>query len=162
MIEESIRASGDVVVLEARSASERGIERESSIMRDPESERFGVLIARRADLPFIHFHPTGYRPDDYSCDTLRQPVVEFDRPLYFRKFIRAGRMYRNDNYWNECDELVSKSPDFIAWADLLYELVKKSLIKIEKGRYAGREALALRQQGIPFEQLDIEFDSIIE
>lgn len=159
-IEEAIRASGDVVVLEDRSPNEYGVERESSIMRDPESEIFRVLIARRTDLPNIRFHPTGYRPDDFACDTLFQPIVEFDRPLVFKRFIRAGRMYRQDRYYNAHDELVSKSPEFIEWAARLYRLVKKSLIKIERGRYAGHEALAMRQRGIPFDELDIECDSI--
>jgi hypothetical protein len=161
-IEEAIRASGDVIVLEDRSPTDRGVERESSIMRDPESEIYRVLIARRADLPLIRFRPTGSTDRDFWCDPYNQPIVQFSRPLYFKRFIRAGRMYRHDRYYNEHDELVSKSAEFIEWADRLYKLVKKSLIKIERGRFAGSEAIAMRQSGIPFEELDIEFDSVEE
>jgi hypothetical protein len=161
-IEEAIRASGDVVILEDRAPDERGVERDSSVMRDPEQEVFRVLIARRADLPAIRFHPTGFRPDDFACDTLREPIIEFDRPLYFKQFIRAGRMYRNDKFYDSHDNLVGKSPEFIEWAEQLYKLVKKSLTKIEQGCFAGLEALAMRRSGIPFEELDIDFDSIEE
>jgi hypothetical protein len=161
-IEEAIRASGDVAIFEDLSPEESGVERESSIMLDPVTEHFAILIARRADLPHIHYRPTGSPKNDYWCDEYRQPIVQFDRSFFFKRFIRAGRMYRHDRYYNEHDELVSKSPEFIEWADRLYKLVKKSLIKIERGRYAGREALAMRQSGIPFEELDIEFDSIRE
>lgn len=161
-IEEAIRASGDVVVLESRSGCKRGGERDSSIMRNPDNERFRVLIARRADFPLIRFHPTHSPDNDFACDDFTQPIVQFDRGFYFKRFFRACRMYRQDRYFNEHDELVSKSPEFIEWADRLYKLVKKSLIKVEQGRYAGREALAMRQSGIPFEELDIEFDSIQE
>lgn len=161
-IEEAIRASGDVAVLEGSSPTEKAVERDSSIMCDTENEHFRVLVARRADLSHLRFRPTGSPKKDYWYDTLRQPIVEFDRSFTFKRFIRAGRMYRQDRYYNEYDELVSKSPEFIDWADRLYKLVKKSLIKIERGRYAGREALAMRQSGIPFEELDIEFDSIEE
>jgi len=75
-------------------------------------------------------------------------------------FMRAGRFYRVDQYWNDDRELISKPPEFIEWADRLYKLVKKSLTKVEQGHFAGVEALAMRKSGIPFEGLDIEFASL--
>ena len=161
-IEEAIRASGDVVFLADRSHSEVGEQLPSSIMLDPENECFRILLARRVDLPLLRFHPTGYRDDDFACNVMFQPIVEFDRFLSFKRIIRAGRFYRQDKYWNEDRELVSKSPEFTLWADELYKLVKKTLTKVEQGFFAGPEALAMRKSGIPFEGLDIEFNTIEE
>ena len=164
-LNEAIRASGDAVFLNDRSYSEKGEEVSSSIIHDPSKESWRILIARRADLPHIRFHSTGYR-NQFGCNVTYQPIVEFDRFLMFKTFLRAGRMYRVDKYWNEQRELVSKSPEFIAWADRLYKLVKQSLRKIERvgpqSYFAGEEALALRRSGIPFEGLDIEFNSMEE
>ena len=132
----------------------------SSIIDDPEQQSFGCLIARRADLADIRFKPTGYRDDDFSCNVTDEPVVEFDRFFLFKNFLRAGRFYRVDQYWNKDRELASKSPEFVEWADRLYKLVKKSLTKVEQGHFAGAEALTMRQSGIPFEGLDIDFASL--
>lgn len=159
-IEEAIRASGDVVFLADRSHSEVGEQLPSSIMLDPENECFRILLARRVDLPLLRFYPTGYRDDDFACNVMFQPIIEFDRTFAPKRFIRAGRFYRQDKYWNEDRELVSKSPEFILWADELYKLVKKTLTKVEQGCFAGPEALAMRKSGIPFEGLDIEYGSI--
>lgn len=159
-LEDAIRSSGDIVFLADRSHSQMGEELASSIIHDPRTQPFGCLIARRADVADIRFRPTGYRDDDFACNVSDQPVVEFDRFFFFDRFRRAGRLYRIDQYWNPDRELVSKSVDFIEWADRLYKLVKKSLTKVERGYFAGAEALALRRSGVPFEGLDIEFASL--
>jgi hypothetical protein len=161
-MEEAIRASGDVVILSARSRAAWADEKESSVMHDPENEVFRVLIARRTDLPLIHFHPTHSPDNDFACKVLDQQIVEYDRMVGFKHFIRAGRMYRVDKFWNANHQIVSKSPEFIEWADRLYKLVKRSLTKVEQGFYAGQEALAMRRSGVPFEGLDVEFNSIQE
>jgi len=159
-LEDAIRSSGDIVFLADRSHSTNGQELISSIIDDPEKQPFGCLIARRADLAEIRFKPTGYRDDDFACNVTYEPVVEFDRFFLFKNFLRAGRFYRVDEYWNEENELTSKPPEFIEWADRLYKLVKKSLTRVEQGHFAGIEALAMRKSGIPFEGLDIEFSSL--
>lgn len=161
-IEEAIRASGEVVFLDRRSHSPIGEELTSSIITDPLKQHFSCWIARRADFHNIRFYPTGYRDDDFACDVTFQPIVEFSRSFAPKGFIRAGRFYRQDKFWNEDRELVSKSPEFILWADELYKLVKKTLTKVEQGCFAGPEALAMRKSGIPFEGLDIEFNTIEE
>jgi hypothetical protein len=74
--------------------------------------------------------------------------------------MRASRLYRIDKYWGDDGKLVSKSPEFIDWADRLYKLAKASLTKVEQGCYAGAEALELRKAGVAFEGLDIEIGSV--
>lgn len=159
-LEDVIRSSGDIVLLANRSHSDMGEELASSIIDDPQKQSLRCLIARRADLADIHFKPTGYRPDDFACNVTYEPVVEFDRFFFAKNFMRAGRFYRVDQYWNADDEVESKSPEFIEWAERLYKLVKKSLARVEQGHFAGAEALAMRRSGIPFEGLDIEFGSL--
>ncbi len=161
-LEEAIRASGDVLFLGRRSSSARGEEQASSILMDIENEWPLVLIARRADFPIIRFTPTYSTDNDFACKVLDQRIIEYDRMVGFKTFIRAGRLYRVDKFWDANNQLVSKSPQFVDWADHLYKLVKKSLTRVEQGFYAGREALAMRNTGVPFEGLDIEFNSIKE
>lgn len=107
----------------------------------------------------VEFLPISGR-EEYSCDPTFAPVIEFSRCYETDRFIRAGRLYRVDKYWDENKQLVSKPQAFIDWADRLYKLAKGSLTKVEQGCYAGAEALELRKAGVAFEGLDIEVGSI--
>lgn len=118
-----------------------------------------LLVARRVDLPRIDFAPIRGR-NDFTYDINKAPVIEFDRCYVTDRFIRVGRLYRVDKYWDENKQLVSKPDAFIEWADRLYKLAKASLTKVEQGCYAGAEALELRKKGVAFEGLDIKVGSI--
>lgn len=157
--EEALGTAGDIVFIKDRSSTSRPEEQKSSVIRNPESEPFRVLIARRDDLPNIRFRSIKGR-NDFSCDVTFEPVVEFDRFVGGSRFIRAGRLYRIDKYWGDDGKLASKPDAFIEWADRLYKLAKASLTKVEQGCYAGAEALELRKKGVAFEGLDIEVGSI--
>ena len=122
-------------------------------------EVLDLWIARRANHSEIIFKPLGSR-DEFYCDQTFAPVIEFGRCYVTDRFIRAGRLYRVDKYWDENKQLVSKPDAFIDWADRLYKLAKASLTKVEQGCYAGVEALELRKKGVAFEGLDIEVGSI--
>lgn len=159
VFEEALRASGDIAFLPDVSKSERPEELLTSRVLAMGRERLDLWIARRTDLFGITFKPIGTR-DEYSCDPTFAPVIEFGRCYVTDRFIRAGRLYRVDKYWNERSQRVSKPVGFIEWADRLYKLAKASLTKVEQGCYAGAEALELRKRGVAFEGLDIEVGSI--
>jgi hypothetical protein len=159
--ENAIRESGDIVFLNSKPLSSNPDELTNSTVREPGIDPFKILIARRIDVPSIEFHPIEGRPEYiYTHDVA--PVVEFSRfpNVVDGRMIRASRLYRIDKYWGADGKLVSKSPEFIDWAERLYKLAKASLTKVEQGCYAGAEALEMRKQGIAFEGLDIEMGSI--
>lgn len=157
--EEALRASGDIAFLADLSKSDRPEELSTSRILAMGKETLGLWIARRADLLEIAFKPVGAR-DEFYCDPTFEPVIQFSRCYVTARFIRAGRLYRVDKYWDENKQLVSKPDAFIDWADRLYKLGKASLTKVEQGCYAGAEALELRKKGVAFEGLDIEVGSI--
>ena len=153
--EAALRASGDIALLSRLSKSVRPEEVPTSRVLAMGKETLDLWIARRADLPEIEFKPVGARGEFY-CDQTFAPVIEFDRCYVTDRYIRAGRLYRVDKYWNANKQQVSKPEAFVEWANLLYKLAKKSLTKVEQGCYAGKEALELRKTGMAFEGLDIE------
>lgn len=154
-----LRSVGDIAFLEVRPQCPEAIEVPNSIIRAMGEEDISLLIARRVDMSQILFTPIRGR-SDFTYDVNKVPVIEFDRCYATSRFIRAGRLYRVDKYWDENRQLVSKPPEFIDWADRLYKLAKASLTKVEQGCYAGTEALELRKKGVAFEGLDIEVGAI--
>lgn len=153
--EEALRASGDVVFLKHWPHSPEPEVLQSSVILELGKEDLNLWVARRADLPLIRFRPIEGRAQ-FSCDPAFAPVVEFSRSYVTNRFIRAGRLYRTDTYWNENDERQTKPPEFVAWADRLYKLGKRSLTLVEGPYYAGADALRLRDQSVAFEGLDIK------
>jgi hypothetical protein len=151
--EEALREAGQVVFLEDRPRSPTPEEKDSSVIIKFGEEPLPILIARRSDLGDIAFKPIKSR-DDFSCDVMLEPVVQFSRCYVDSEIISPGRLYRTDKYYNDKGIITSKSADFIKWADLLFRNGRKKLHKIEQGFYAGTEALALRNAGIHFEGLD--------
>jgi hypothetical protein len=121
-------------------------------------EILSILIARRVDIPEIDFRPVPGR-DVFSCDPEISPVIEFGRCYQTKRFIRAGRFYRIDEYW-DAQNLRNKPRAFIDWGERLFSIAKASLTKVEQGCFAGPEAVAMRQSGIAFEGLDIEVGSL--
>jgi hypothetical protein len=125
-----------------------------SSVRNDINEVGKILIARIGDVNNLTFNKIRNR-DVYSCNESVELVVEFSRCYVGDKFIRAGRFFRVDRFWNADDKLECKSKEFTTWADALYRRAKKSLLKIEQFHYAGAEALEMRKAGIAFEGLDI-------
>jgi hypothetical protein len=93
--------------------------------------------------------------DAFSCDLFTQRVIELAGSHFSKRVLRAGRLYGLDRYWREDGAYASKPIEFVEWAERVYKVTKRSLIKIEHGFYAGREALELRRTGMLFEGLDI-------
>lgn len=157
--EEALRASGEIAFIEVWPKAPRAVELATSVISKMGEDTLKILITRREDMRHVEFRPIRGR-EVYSCDPTFAPIVEFSRCYVTDRFIRAGRLYRVDKYWDENKQLVSKPDAFIDWADRLYKLAKASLTKVEQGCYAGAEALELRKNSVAFEGLDIEVGSI--
>lgn len=157
--ERELRTSGDIVFLNERPSSPRAEELPTTQILKMGEEPLGVLIAQRADLRHLRFLVVK-NADIYVCDTYDSLAVEFSRCYVADRFIRAGRLYHVDKYWDRYNNLTHKPTEFIDWAARLYKAAKKSLVKVEQGYFAGKEALELRAAGVAFEGLDIEIGSI--
>ncbi len=157
--EEILRQSGSIAFLKEWPLSPIAEELQHSVVSAFGEEKLGILIARREDVEKIEFTPIETR-QEYSCDISSALVVEFSRCYVTDRFIRAGRLYRNDKYWGYDGKLVAKPSDFIEWGMELYRLAKKSLTKVQQGCYAGEEAMKLRMEGVAFEGLDIPIGSV--
>ena len=158
--EDGLRAAGDTTFLKYWPLSPFPEELQSSRVSEPGKEVLTILVACRADLPLIRFTHIKGRAE-FSCQSSSAaPIVEFARCYVTDRFIRAGRLYRTDVYWNEANERQKKSPEFIAWADRLYKFGKRSLTPVDRFYYAGADALRLRSEGVAFEGLDIRIGSV--
>lgn len=157
--EDTMRSSGDIVFLRHWSQSARPEEVATSQVLAMGREVLGLWIARREDLSLIDFQPIKGRAE-FACDPTVAPVIEFSRCYVTDRFIRAGRLYRVDKFWDDNRQLVGKPHAFIEWADTLYRLAKASLTKVEQGCYAGAEAIKLRETGVAFEGLDVKVGAL--
>lgn len=157
--EQALRTSGEIAFLKVWPNSPGAEELPTSVVSVMGKDILNLWIVRREDVGGIEFTPIRVR-DVFSCDPIFEPVVEFGRCYATERFIRPGRLYKVNKYWNESRNLVRKSRAFVSWSDRLYGLAKESLTKIERGCYAGAEALALRKAGVAFEGLDIAVGSI--
>ncbi len=158
--EGELRTSGDIVFLSERPSLPAAEELSTTQILKMGKEPLGVLIARREDVGSLRF-PAVKNTNIYVCDTYDSLAVEFSRCYVTERFIRAGRLYRVDKYWDKNNNLATKPADFIDWAERLHKIAKKSLTKVEQGYFAGKEALELRASGVAFEGLDIEIGSIL-
>ena len=156
--ENALRTSGDIAFLRLWPATPKPEELHDSLVREMGSEVLDLIIARKKDLLGLQFTPVRGR-NVFSCSVTIEPIIEFSRCYVSDDFIRSGRLYRVDQYWDQYGNIASKSDAFTAWAGRVFESARASLIKIERGFYAGTEAIELRKTGLKFEGLDVGVNS---
>lgn len=98
--EEALRSSGEIAFLKVWPTSAHPEEQPTSRVLAMGSEILDLWIARREDLSQIEFRQVKGR-DVFSCDLTFAPVVEFGRCYVTDLYIRAGRLYWVDEYWDE-------------------------------------------------------------
>jgi hypothetical protein len=118
-------------------------------------EDLHLMIARKCDYQgVLRYHESRGTQGIFDI-TLHQPVIELDRPFVSQGFIRSGRLYRQDSYWLMNGEEVRKPEEWILWAKRLFTKVRRSLTKFDDSfYYAGEEALAMRANGVLFQEID--------
>lgn len=153
LFEKSILNQGDATFIRARPSSNISEVLDTSILSEFGKDPLRILIVMKLDLSSIKFTPIK-GGIGFTCDPISQPIIEFDRPFIGNNYIRSGRLYQIDSYFGQHGELVNKSKEFIEWSRRLFAVTKAGLTPIQRGLYAGREALAMRGNGIAFEGLD--------
>lgn len=118
------------------------------------SERLQIWICREVDA--INIIDSLDKKQVRLIDlTLRSNVIEFFRPFVTETFIRSGRLFCQDSYWNETQELIRKPDEWLTYSKHVFSAVRKSLIRIgESGYYAGLEAMEMRASGALFQEID--------
>lgn len=65
----------------------------------------------------------------WSVDVLKSPVIEFQRSFFDEYSLKRGRIYYVDKYYGVNNKLVKKSESFREWAQSIFLITRKSLIK---------------------------------
>ena len=141
-------------VLLTISISQNTLLEVSNIIPDYGSEELRVFLARQEDLSEIRARLENPGPS-FFVSTQYLPVIEFDRPYVGKTKIRAGRLYRSDDFWLEKGARQTKPPEWVAWAKRVFLRTRKCLTKVGDTFYfAGEEAIAMRADGVLFQQID--------
>lgn len=150
--EHVLRAVANLVILKSRSGSPRPELLENTVVTQFGGEPLRVLLAQPNELSSIVFHPIKGR-EEYSCDPILAPIVEFDRSYVGEDFIRLGRLYYVPEYFDDVGRLVSKRSAFLDWAERLMRATKAWLHEVNPDTYAGPGALALHRAGLRLQPL---------
>lgn len=146
LFEQAIKSCGVFYALKSRSTSPRGV-----ILRDTLIASFGreplrIILATRKDYKNIRYSQVG-ADSEFSADVVYMPVIEFDRCYVGDNYIRRGRLYVFFEHYDASGNVVPKAPDFVKWAQCVFSSIKRVLIRMPDGRYAGAGAISLRDQG---------------
>ncbi|ASF45336.1 hypothetical protein [Methylovulum psychrotolerans] len=83
----------------------------------------------------INFVP---KQNHWVIDVLRSPIIEVTSCFYDGKILRRGRVYYTDKFYGKNDEVVEKTENFKKWAQQIFLVTKKNLLKLNKD-YIGEE-----------------------
>ena len=113
------------------------------------------LLFRSEDMGGLIVESNGLTVPDYGVryyiERFRNPVVELSTCIQRDNEIQRGRFFYQPRYLDdESGMVLEKSPEFIAWARKIFNLVKKSTTRDSDGYYIGRGAKALQLQGYTF------------
>lgn len=95
-------------------------------------------LVRPADLDKVvayHVVEQGH----WLIDELYSPVINISKCFFDGHILRRGRFYYIERYFDENDQLLSKSDEFRAWAKRVFAAVKKSLARKDSD-YIGADA----------------------
>jgi hypothetical protein len=104
-------------------------------------ENLSYYIVRQVDFKLVQ---TEYVPNQnyWVIDGTRSPVIELGGCFYDGTILRRDRVYFESKYYDlDYVELIQKSPEFINWADRVFKVIKKNLLK-KDSNYIGANAKA--------------------
>jgi hypothetical protein len=82
----------------------------------------------------------------WTVDSLKSPVIEFTRSFFDASQIRSGRLWYEDSYYDDLNQLVQKPDSFVRWASRIVNNLRKNLQK-RGHHYFGSHADELIQSG---------------
>jgi len=152
-LENAIHAAAAFTILEALSESPTPERKNSTILTDYGEERLRIILVQPGRAPEIRYKAIpGTR--EFTCDVVKNPIIEYDRCYYDGKIIRSGRLYFVPRFYNANRECEDKGRDFTDWCGRIFKAVRSSAQSIGKGYFAGAEAIKMRNQGrVRFEGL---------
>ncbi|GLH75101.1 hypothetical protein SSBR45G_00090 [Bradyrhizobium sp. SSBR45G] len=114
-------------------------------VRQMGKEALKIYIARADDLDAMSFDDIGTFS---SIDVIRSPVIEFSRCFMGDQFIRDGRFYVVNSYFDRDGRVARKDEGFLTWAARLVSKTRRCLTKDpDSFFYFGAEALQLKSAG---------------
>ena len=149
MIDQILVADNSLIVLEARSQTEKLLIRPNTLNGDMGKEPLKILLARKIDVSKLVVRKI-HGQEIFAVDTLKSPVIEYSRCFIGDDFIRRGRLYLTSSFFNNVDSLVEKDNSFLSWAQKIINGVKKNLEFRPGMDYCGAGALRAQENGFEF------------
>lgn len=151
LLEECFILCGDFIIIRPRSIKLLCV-LETTIISDFAKSELRVLLAQKADMKDIKLHRLKNTQME-SANIISNPIIEYDRCYVGDKFIRRGRLYFVEKYFDEFGVLIRKPDSYVQWAKCIFREVRSKLFHHGNGMYAGPEANALMQRGWLLKQL---------
>ncbi len=144
-LEARLRRMGPLVILHRRSMTGRPRQLASTDLYEEGQSNLFYCLVRPEDLDKVTME---YVPAQkhWMIDTLRSPIIEYDRCYTDERLIRRGRMYYTDGFYDEKEEWKEKTTDYLTWAKKILMLGKKTLVR-DGHDYLGPTASDLIAQG---------------
>jgi hypothetical protein len=142
--EERLRRAGDFVAIRGKSnkPGPQAVDLSSAL------DTLFLYLVRPHDLPAVITEEIPAR-GEYSVSGLYSPVVEYMRCYQGDGFIRPGRLYFQEGYFDGSGRWVAKSDAFIAWARRLLRQARSFLAGRRDGfYYVGEKADVARCCGL--------------
>jgi hypothetical protein len=142
--EERLRRAGDFVAIRSRSnkPGPQAVDLSSAL------NTIFLYLVRSHDLPAVIAEEIPAR-GEFSVSGLYSPVVEYMRCYQGDGFIRPGRLYFREGYFDQDGRWVTKNDAFIAWARRLLRQARSFLAgRRSSFYYVGERADAARSAGV--------------
>jgi hypothetical protein len=144
VLESELRSVSNFLIAEAQSPEKKLIIRPSIVISRMGAEPLKIILLRPDDKESVNFLEVS-KLKSYAVDTVSSPVVEMSRCYVAEKELRRGRFYYKTKYFDGKGNKVSKSSEFLSWADKMTKIVRKCLQK-EDLEYFGEEATKLSKE----------------
>lgn len=137
-VEARLKETTPLVILHSRSdrAAPQAVESMLSQSVDPPWLYFYLVHPSAiGDISVRHVANQGY----WTIDSLRSPVIEFNCCYSDAQIIRRGRIFYDENFYDDKGVLIAKPEEFCKWAKGIFTQVKK-MVKKHEGDYIGLNA----------------------
>ena len=139
---------GPFTILKEQSAAPRPVVVTDLALTHAGDEVLTVFLARDDDLEQVVMRPIP-GTNAWRVDSIPSPVIEFSRPFFNGRQMRAGRFFYQAGYYVG-DDWRTKSDGFVRWAKRVFTVCRRVLSRdAETGGYWGSEAVALRDAATP-------------
>jgi hypothetical protein len=146
ILEDTLRNKTDFVIISSDSSDEKPILLPTLEVKEMGKEDLTVNFVRQQDLEKVIFDKVN--ENRYFIDVLFSPIIEVTRCYITKGTFRSGRMYFTTGYYDKNGLWKNKNEDFLNWAQKVFNLTKKSLIRNKEiDAYTGEEAKKLLDAG---------------